>query len=296
MNIDKLLTELGVFHECYNNTEFDSLGLIGSKANHRLCSFITDTKYLSEISESITVLLAKKNYSSELNGVGICVVEDPRRTFFLLHNHLVSSDSYTRPKTDTMISKTAIISELASISKKNVVIGENVVIEEFVSIKENVTIGNNCVIRAGTVVGGEGFEQKKNGQEAFTVRHAGGVIIGNNVEIQQNSCVDKAIYPWDNTIIDDHCRIDNLVHIAHAVKLHKRVFVAACACIAGRTIVEDNAWIGPGATIVNGVRIGKNSRVNLGAVATQSVSDNLAVSGNFAIDHNHFIDNLKRIR
>ena len=45
------------------------------------------------------------------------------------------------------------------------------------------------------------------------VKHLGGVKIGKNVEIQHNTCVDKAVYPWDDTIIGNNSKIDNLVHI-----------------------------------------------------------------------------------
>lgn len=84
--------------------------------------------------------------------------------------------------------------------------------------------------------------------------------------------------------------VDNLVHIAHAVKIGRGSMIVAQSGIGGRVEIGDNAWIGFGATIRNGITIGAGSRVNMGAVVTKSVPDGTAVSGNFAMPHDKFID------
>jgi UDP-3-O-[3-hydroxymyristoyl] glucosamine N-acyltransferase len=118
------------------------------------------------------------------------------------------------------------------------------------------------------------------------------VKIGVNVEIQYNTCVDRAVYPWDDTVIGDYCKIDNLVHIAHGVKLGPKVMIVANSGIGGRTIIKEGAWIGFGATIKNGVILGKKARANMGSVVTKEIPDNSSVTGNFAIEHSKFIQNL----
>ncbi len=155
---------------------------------------------------------------------------------------------------------------------------------------------DNSVIRAGTIVGGTGFEFKKNGSgdESFLVEHVGGVRIGKNVEIQHNVCLDRAIYPWDDTGVDDHSNIDNLVYIAHGVKIGKLSLVASGATIGGRCNIGDNVWIGLGAIIRNGIDLGAGSRANMGAVVTKSVGEGEAVSGNFARNHEELIAEIKR--
>ena len=76
----------------------------------------------------------------------------------------------------------------------------------------------------------------------------------------------------------------------------KRILIAACTCVAGRVQMDDDVWIGPGVTLINGMHIGKGARVNIGSVATRDVEPGKAVTGNFAIDHDRFISNLKSIR
>jgi UDP-3-O-[3-hydroxymyristoyl] glucosamine N-acyltransferase len=60
-----------------------------------------------------------------------------------------------------------------------------------------------------------------------------------------------------------------------------------------RVTLEEGVWIGPGVTLINGIVVGKNGRVNIGSVATRDVPENCAVTGNFALEHEKFLRNLK---
>ena len=130
----------------------------------------------------------------------------------------------------------------------------------------------------------------------MNVKHCGGVIIGENVEVQYNSCVDKALNTWDNTVKDKYSKLDNFVHIEHGVKVSERCLIASNTTIGGRTIVGEDSWIGLGAVISNGLKLGKKISISLGAVVTKDLSDGEKVSGNFAIRHDKYIDFIKRIR
>ncbi len=298
MEISKILRRIGIDCSC-NKTglEFDSLGLAGYNKGNRVCTFIENEKYIKELTPNISVVLTKQSIAENMEkrgtDFGICIVENPRITYFLMHNYLSEAEAYAGARYESHIGKNCKISENAVVSPNNVNIGDNVLIEDFVVIKENTTIGDNSIIRAGCKIGGEGFEFKADGSAVFGVKHVGGVVIGRNVEIQYNSCIDKAIYPWDDTIIDDFTKVDNLVHIGHAVKIGKRSMVVANSGIGGRVTIGDDAWIGFGATIRNGIAIGNKARVNMGAVVTKDMKDFESVSGNFAIPHEVFIKELK---
>jgi len=291
------LIELGI-KKMINDQEINGFGLAGFDLDFPFCTFIDDPKFIDGMLKNSILVVTNPELVDRFTDRGVIVSDTPRITFFKLHNFLSPYDEFkVRGTFKTSIGKGTIISPLAHISDKNVKIGNNVVIEEFVSIKANTIIGDDCIIRAGSIISGEGFEFIRQGEFGiFPVLHFGWVTIGNNVEIQQSCCVDKAVYPWDSTIISDNCKLDNFVHIAHAVKLSKAILIAAGVLTGGRTEIKDGTWVGVGATISNGLIIGKEASVNIGAVVTKNVADGASVSGNFAIDHKKFIEFIKSIR
>lgn len=298
MKLSKLLPLIGYEDfEITNEKEFDFLALPSIILNFDSCVFVDDEKVIEKIAHNVTMVLTKSRFKEKFKGAsyGVCLIENPRIVFFKLHNYLSKIEGYKRKVEKTSIGKNCKISPLASIAENNVVIGDNVIVEEFVVIRENTVIEEGSVIRARTIVGGEGFEFKRDNDKILAVNHSGGVSIGRNVELQQGCVVDRGVYPWEETQIGDGTKCDNQVQIAHGVKTGENVLVAAKALIAGRTIIKKNAWIGPGTVISNGIVIGENSRVNIGAVVTKNVEDGGSVTGNFAIDHKKFLKNLKEV-
>ena len=298
MYISKILKEMGIPHICKNEQRVSSLGLVEYNDGKDVCTFVDNEYYLEKLSDNIQMVLIGEDLLDTLKqyrkSYGICVVGNPRLTYFRLHNYLVNDISYRRTDFKTRIGNNCNISSQAVIADKNVIIGNNVTIEEFAVIRENTVINDNSIIRAGCKIAGEGFEFKNTSEEVFHVSHIGGVIIGESVEIQYNTCIDKAIYPWDNTVIGDHVKIDNLVHIGHAVKVDSRTMIVANSGIGGRVSIGEDVWIGFGATIRNGIHIGDRARTNMGSVVTRNVGTEEAVTGNFAIPHKDFIANLKK--
>jgi len=292
MVLGEVLNKMNLNAVLYGDVSFDTLALVGTAVDGRILTFIDNPKYVSDTDKD-SVVITTPQIASLYSGDSMCVCPEPRLLFFKIHNYLSGDDKYRRKSVRTEIGENCKISNFACISENNVLIGHNTIIEEFVSIKANTVIGNNSIIRAGSIIGGQGFEYKHNGDEILSVAHLGGVGIGNDVEIQQLCAIDRAIFPWDNTVIDDYSKTDNHVHIAHAVKIKKRTLITAGALISGRTNLGNDVWIGPGATVINGITVGDNARISIGAVATRSVSNNKTVTGNFAIDHEKFIRNLK---
>ena len=281
------------------DSEVDSLGLTTAECGKKILSFIENEKYIKDLSKDIKAVITNEYIGEKLkDSYGVIIANNPRMDYFKLHNKLAKSMDYDYKRNDfeTIIGENCEISNLASISSKNVKIGNNVKIEEFVVIRENTVIGDNSIIRSGVVLGGEGYEYKRVDGIIMNVTHCGGVIIGNNVEIQYNSCIDKALYPWDNTIIGDYSKLDNLVHIEHGVKIGERCLIASRSTFGGRTVLGSDSWVGLGAVVSNNLKLGNKVSVSLGSVVTKSLEDGAKVSGNFAIDHNKYIDFIKTIR
>lgn len=293
MNLTDVLSEMGLANECRGDMEFECLGLAASAPGAPALSFVESARYADGLGDDIACVICPAELATHIRDRGVCLSTEPRSLFFAIHNHLADDPSYRRPAFETRIGDGCDISPLAFVAPEGVVIGDGCIIEEFASIKEGTVLGDGCVVRAGAVVGGEGFEVKRIDGRTVTVRHLGGVRVEDNVEVQQNACVDRAVYPWDDTALGEGARIDNLVHIAHGVKLGRRVEVACLTCVAGRTVVGDDVWIGPGCTLRNGIEVGDGARVNMGSVVSRSVPAGESVTGNFAIEHSRFLRNVK---
>ncbi len=265
-----------------NETEVESLGLLQYSADVVTASFIENEKYLGDIGENVRVIITAPELADRLGkDRGVCVVNHPKISFFKLHNFLVSCcEEYTLKKTGTCFGADCNISPTAQIASRNVLIGNHVKIEENVVIYENTIIEDDVVIHAGCIIGGTGFECKKTDGKTFTVEHAGSVKIGMGSEIGYGACIAKALYPWDCTRIGNYCRLDNLVHISHGVKIGERGMIAAGSKIAGRVVIGDDVWVGIGCIVSNGLYLGDNCKIDIGSVVIRDVKDNCEVFGN----------------
>jgi len=142
-----------------------------------------------------------------------------------------------------------------------------------VEIGKNVRIGPNCTIGFE----GFGFEENEEGShERFP--HIGKVILGDNVEVGGNTCIDRGAL--EDTMIGEGTKIDNLVHIAHGVKIGKNCQIIALTCIGGGVTIEDWAYVGIGASVRNQMKIGEKAFIGMGAVVVKDVDPGITVIGN----------------
>lgn len=144
---------------------------------------------------------------------------------------------------------------------EDVCIGAGTVLYPNVSIMAGAKIGEKCILHAGVVLGADGFGFVPTPQGIEKIPQVGIVRIGNNVEIGANTTIDRA--SLGETVLDDGCKIDNLVQIGHNVrvgrytmlvsqtgisgstKVGERVIMAGQAGIAGHLNIGDGAVIGP---------------------------------------------------
>ncbi len=283
--------------EIRNEMSFDNLGLLPSNTGGSKCSFLDRDDMIGEDLkiDDLAMLITTKEIAGMIkpDSYGICICENPRLVYFKLHNCMSLDQEYCRPQYKTIIGKNCNIHPTAIIAENNVTIGDNVTIGEYVSIRENTVIGNNCVLFPSVKLGLEDFEFKKDADGLFHVKHLGGVILEDNVWVSAMSAVNKALYPWDDTVVGAYSKIDMLVTVGHGVKIGANTMIVGTTAIGGRTEIGDNVWVGCGCMIRNGIEVGDNSRVNMGSVVSRSVKEGQAVTGNFAIDHDIFMKKLK---
>lgn len=141
------------------------------------------------------------------------------------------------------------------------------------SIHPTVKIGQ------GACIGFDGFGYVRD-EHGLLVKmpHTGNVVIEENAEIGSNTCIDRAVV--GSTVIGAGTKIDNLVHIAHGVKVGKNCLIVAGAVIGGSCEIGNNCFIGINASIKNKVKIGNNVTVGMGAVVVKDVPDGVTVVGN----------------
>ena len=288
------LSELNI-GKILKDKEFNWLGLTAEEyTGKKVLTFLADEKYISEVNrnKSVSCVVTTKEIFEKIKDLnyGVLISENPRKTFFELHNKLVDEEFYFK-KEKNNISPKAIISPKASIREYNINIEDNVIIEENVVIYPNVTIKKGSIIRANSIIGGNGFEFSKFGYEVLSIKFGGNVIIDENVEIQNNTCIDRGVF--GTTYIGKNVKIDNLIHIAHDVTIGENTFVTACSEISGRVKVGKNSYFGPNSTVKNGLIIGENCKISMGSVVTQNINDGEVVTGNFAISHQKFLKLLK---
>ena len=285
------------FGKVEKDGEFNWLGLTAEEyEGKKVLTFLNDEKYYKEIenNKSITCIVTTAEVAKKIekDKYGIIISNNPRKDFFELHNKLVKEDFYFT-KRDNQISEKAYISEKANIGSYNIIIEDDVIIEAGVTIYENVTIKKGTIIKSGTILGADGFQYVRDKEEIIKVEPAGDLEIAENVVIHNNSVIDKGIF--GKTFIGKNTKIYNLVHVAHDSKIGKNVFLTAGVIICGRVKIGANSYLGPNCTVKNGLILGENSKVSMGAVVTKDVKDNEVVTGNFAISHKQFIENLKKI-
>lgn len=142
---------------------------------------------------------------------------------------------------------------------RNVKIGRATRLYPGVKIMDACEVGVEAVIHAGVVIGSDGYGYISPRGTHEKIPQLGRVIIEDQVEIGANSTIDRAAL--DTTVIGGGTKIDNLVHIAHNVKIGKRCLIMAQAGIAGSALIGDNAIIAGQAAISDHVKIGDNTVV-----------------------------------
>jgi UDP-3-O-[3-hydroxymyristoyl] glucosamine N-acyltransferase len=155
-----------------------------------------------------------------------------------------------------------------SVIHPHVTIGDNTKIYPNVSIYSFVQIGANCRIHSGVVIGSDGFGYTFHQGQHKKIWHMGGVVIHDDVEIGSNSSVDAGTF--SPTVIQSGCRIDNLVQIAHNVKLGKGCILCGQSGIAGSAVLEDYVVLGGRAAIGPDSHLGMGTQVAGGAKVTES--------------------------
>jgi UDP-3-O-[3-hydroxymyristoyl] glucosamine N-acyltransferase len=120
-------------------------------------------------------------------------------------------------------------------------------------------VGDRVRIFAGARIGEAGFGATAGAAGVVDIAQLGRVILQDGVTIGANSCVDRGAY--DDTVIGENTKIDNLVQIAHNVVIGRNCVFAAFSGISGSVVIGDGCMFGGRAGIADHVTIGAGARI-----------------------------------
>jgi UDP-3-O-[3-hydroxymyristoyl] glucosamine N-acyltransferase len=163
-------------------------------------------------------------------------------------------------------------------------IGAHTRLAGHVSFGARCTIGERGIVHAGAVIGADGFGFAPVQGRWEKIEQLGAVRIGDDVEIGANTCIDRGAL--DDTVIEDGVKLDNLIQIAHNVRIGAHTAIAAMAGVAGSARIGRHCTIGGAAGIVGHIDIVDHVHVDAGTIISRSISKPGRYSGLFPFDDN----------
>jgi UDP-3-O-[3-hydroxymyristoyl] glucosamine N-acyltransferase len=263
-----------------------------------LCVPLGNERYVDEVNANLNIsaVIAIKNCADALNKrLAVAIAENPNDIHNEIHATLAQIQLQKIKAKPSSIDNTAVIDPSARISDYGVTIGPRCYVGPNVYIGPGAVLVSDCVLHAGAVIGMPGFNAGVIGGRQRIIPPVGGVKLMPFVELLSNVCIARATYQGDTTLGEESV-LDNLVYIAHDVQIGRKVQICALVNILGRTVVGDEAYIGPSAVIKNGLKIGNRAKISIGSVVTQDVEEGETVTGNFAVAHERFISHMRSIR
>jgi UDP-3-O-[3-hydroxymyristoyl] glucosamine N-acyltransferase len=162
-------------------------------------------------------------------------------------------------------------------------VGKDCKFHPHVTVREGAIIGERAIIHNGAVIGSDGFGYVNEGGKWNKIPQIGIVVIGDDVEIGANVAIDRARF--GKTVIGNGVKIDNLVQVAHNVRIGDNTAIAAQVGISGSTVVGKNVQLAGQAGLAGHLTVGDNAVVGAQAGVTKDVAPATFVSGYPAMPH-----------
>ncbi|MBX2903652.1 MAG: UDP-3-O-(3-hydroxymyristoyl)glucosamine N-acyltransferase [Chitinophagales bacterium] len=163
-------------------------------------------------------------------------------------------------------------------------IGDNAVLYSGAKVYHHCVVGERTIIHSGAVVGADGFGFAPQPDGTYQkIHHVGNVIVGSDVEIGANTCIDRATL--GSTFIKDGVKLDNLIQIAHNVEVGENTVMAALVGVSGSTKIGKNNMVGGQAGITGHLVIADGTKIQAQAAVIKNVEEpNKGLSGTPAMD------------
>lgn len=144
----------------------------------------------------------------------------------------------------------------------NCTIGDNTVVYAGARLYRDTVVGADCIIHSGCVIGADGFGFAPLPDGSYRkIPQMGNVVIGDNVEIGANTTIDRATL--GSTRIESGTKLDNLIQIAHNVRVGSNTVMAAQVGVAGSANIGSNCVFAGQVGVAGHIKVG--DRVTVGA-------------------------------
>jgi UDP-3-O-[3-hydroxymyristoyl] glucosamine N-acyltransferase len=163
-------------------------------------------------------------------------------------------------------------------------VGAGTVLRPRVTLAEGCRIGQRGIVHSGAVIGADGFGFAPTEGRWEKIEQLGSVVIGDDVEIGANSCVDRGAL--EDTVIEDGVKLDNLVQIGHNVRVGAHTAFAGCVGVAGSARIGRHCTAGGGAIILGHLEIVDHVHITAATVVSRSILKPGQYSGMFPFDDN----------
>ncbi|MDR2195182.1 MAG: UDP-3-O-(3-hydroxymyristoyl)glucosamine N-acyltransferase [Gallionellaceae bacterium] len=178
----------------------------------------------------------------------------------------------------------------------NVTLGEDGCLYPHVVVYHDCVLGRRLTVHSGVVIGADGFGNAPEADGSWLkIPQLGRVVIGDDVEIGANTTIDRGAL--GDTVIEDGVKLDNLIQVAHNVRIGAHTAIAGCTGIAGSAVIGKYCRIGGAAMIHGHLEIADRVNVSGGTMISRSMPK----SGNYtgwvpAQEHADWLKNFSRLR
>jgi UDP-3-O-[3-hydroxymyristoyl] glucosamine N-acyltransferase len=163
-------------------------------------------------------------------------------------------------------------------------IGENFFAHAHAVVRENVRIGNNVLLQNGVVIGADGFGFAKTAEGRWhKIAQPAPVVIGDDVEVQANSCIDRASV--GETRIGRGVKVDNLVQVGHGALVGEDALLCAQVGLGGSTEIGKRVILTGQVGVVGHCKVGDTTIVTPQSGVAHDIGEGQLVSGSPAVDH-----------
>jgi UDP-3-O-[3-hydroxymyristoyl] glucosamine N-acyltransferase len=163
-------------------------------------------------------------------------------------------------------------------------VGERTDIRSGVRIAADCQLGRDVLIHPGVVIGADGFGFAPSPQGWVKIEQLGRVVIGDQVEIGANTCIDRGAL--DDTVIEEGVKLDNLIQVGHNVRIGAHSAMAGCVGIAGSARIGRGCTVGGGAIILGHLELVDGVHITAATLVTRSIRSPGQYSGAYPFESN----------